>query len=160
MDKEEAANYYDGGRRDMKKYSLLSLAIAALLLAISLSTIRSEETQLLCFACEDGGVVDKTPCEAFTVKISFKNTGKCEGTWSINIAFEGEAWTWSGTPQTLTLKPCKTKTLMWNGIVPCDAPINSIARLIVYYNDSFAALNWWIHVIPGAELTITSSKVE
>ena len=147
-------------RRNMKKYSLSSLAIAALLFTISLSAIRSEETQWLCFACEDGGVVDKTPCEAFTVKIVFKNTGKCEGTWSINIAFEGEAWSWSGTPQTLTLQSCKTKTLTWNGTVPCDAQINSMARLIVYYNDSFAALNWWIHVIAGAELTITSSTVK
>ncbi|MGQ9506801.1 MAG: hypothetical protein ACUVTB_02940 [Candidatus Bathycorpusculaceae bacterium] len=143
-----------------KKYSLLSLAIAALLLSISLSIIRSEEAQLLCFACEDGGVVDKTPCETFNVKIAFKNTGKCEGTWSVNIAFEGYTWTWSGTPQTLTLNPSKTKTLTWNGIVPCDAQINSIARLIVYYNDSFAALNWWIHIVQGAELTITSSTVK
>jgi len=94
------------------------------------------------------------------VKITFKNTGKSEGTWSVNIAFEGESWTWSGTPQTLTLKPCKTETLMWNGNVPCDAPVDSVARLIVYYNDSFVPLDWWVHVISGAELTITSSSVE
>jgi hypothetical protein len=30
----------------------------------------------------------------------------------------------------------------------------------VYYDDSFKALNWWIHVVPGAELTIKSSSVE
>ena len=66
----------------------------------------------------------------------------------------------SGTPQTLTLKSCKTKTLTWNGDVPCDAPVDSVARLIVYYNDSFVPLDWWVHVISGAELTITSSSVE
>lgn len=143
----------------MKRYYALSLVIAVSLIIISLSTIYSEETQWLCFACEDGGVVDKTPCEAFTVQITFKNTGQSDGTWSVNIAFEGETWSWSGTPQTLTLKPYKTKTLTWNGTVPCDAPINSIARLIVYYNDSFTPLDWWIHVISSAELTVTSSQV-
>jgi hypothetical protein len=94
------------------------------------------------------------------VKITFKNTGKTEGTWSVNIAFEGEKWTWNGTSQTLTLKPCKTKTLTWNGSVPSDAPIDSVARLIVYYDNSFVPLDWWIHVVPGAELTITSSTLE
>jgi len=44
--------------------------------------------------------------------------------------------------------------------VPCDAPVDSLARLIVYYNDSFTPLNWWIHVVSNAELTITSSSVE
>jgi hypothetical protein len=145
---------------NMKRHSFLCLAVVALLIAVSFSTIHSEDQQLICFACEDGGVVDKTSCETFTVKIAFKNAGKCEGSWSVNIAFEGEAWSWGGTPQTLTLKPCKTKTLTWNGSVPCDASVGSIARLIVYYNDSFLPLNWWIHVISGAELTITSSTVK
>lgn len=94
------------------------------------------------------------------MEITFKNTGKTEGTWSVNVAFEGELWTWNGTSQILTLKPSKTKTLTWNGNVPCNASIGSIARLIVYYNESFMPLNWWIHVVSGAELTITSSLVE
>ena len=94
------------------------------------------------------------------MKITFKNTGKTVGTWSVNKAFKGEKWTWTGTPQILTLKPCKTKTLTWNGTVPSDAPIDSVARLIVYYDNSFVPLDWWIHVVPGAELTITSSTVE
>ena len=115
---------------------------------------------MTCFACGGGGVVDKTQSEAFTVKITFKNTGKTEGTWSVNIAFEGDAWSWSGTPQSLTLKPESAKTLVWNGIVPCNATVESLARLIVYYDNSFAPLDWWIHVVPGAELTITSSTVE
>ena len=144
----------------MKKYALLSLALATIVIVVGFSSIGSDNQSLICFACEGGGVVDKTPCEAFTVKITFKNTGKSEGTWSVNIAFEGESWTWSGTPQTLTLKSCKTKTLTWNGDVPCDAPVDSVARLIVYYNDSFVPLDWWVHVISGAELTITSSSVE
>jgi hypothetical protein len=114
-----------------------------------------------CLACGgDGGVVDKAPCEAFTVKIAFKNTGTAEGTWAVNIAFEGDAWIWKGTSQMLTLKSGKTKTLTWNGTVPCDAPTDSVARLVVYYNNSYTALNWWIHVVSKAELAITSSSVE
>jgi hypothetical protein len=144
-----------------KRYALLSLALATLIVILGFSSVGSDNQSLACLACGGcGGVVDKTACEVFTVKITFKNTGKTEGTWSVNIAFEDEAWSWSGTPKTLTLKPCHKKTLTWNGNVPEDAPIDSMARLIVYYDDSFEPLDWWIHVIDGAELTITSSTVE
>ena len=141
-----------------KRYALLSLALITIIVTLSFSCMSSDNESLACLAC--GGVVDKTPCETFTVKITFKNTGKTEGTWSVNIAFEDEAWSWSGTPKTLTLKPCHRKTLTWNGDVPDEAPIDSMARLIVYYDDSFVPLDWWIHIIDGAELTITSSTVE
>jgi len=144
-----------------KKFALLSLALVTIIVTLSFSSVGSDNESLACLACGGcGGVIDKTACETFTVKIAFKNTGKTEGTWSVNIAFEDEAWSWSGTPKTLTLKPCHKKTLTWNGNVPEDAPIDSMARLIVYYDDSFEALDWWIHVIDGAELTITSSTVE
>lgn len=145
----------------MRKYTLLSFSVAVLVIAVAFSAVGLNNQSFTSLACEaEGGVVDKMPCEAFKVKIVFKNTGETEGSWSVNVAFEGEAWTWSGAPQTLTLKSSKTKTVTWNGTVPCDAPLDSVARLIVYYNDSFTALNWWIHVISGAELTITSSTVE
>lgn len=141
-----------------KRYALLSLVAIALMVSFGFSAVGSND-QLLVFAC-GGGVVDKTPGEDFTVKITFKNTGESEGVWSVNIAFEGESWSWSGTAQKLTLKPCHKKTLTWKGSVPEDASIDSMARLIVYYNDSFQPLNWWIHVINEAELTITSSTVK
>ncbi|MBX5327759.1 MAG: hypothetical protein QHH18_02645 [Candidatus Bathyarchaeota archaeon] len=144
-----------------KKLMLCSFSSVTLIIVLLGSLFNSSSQSLACLACgSEGGVVDKAPCEAFTVRITFKNTGKVEGTWLINIAFEGNAWTWSGTRQTLTLKPSKTRTLSWNGNVPCDAPVDSVARLVVYYNDSYTALNWWIHVISGAELSITSSTVE
>jgi hypothetical protein len=143
-----------------KMYVLLSLAVATLIIMAGFLARGSESQPLACLACGGGGVVDKAQSEAFTVKITFKNTGSAEGTWSVNIAFEGEKWTWTGTSQSLTLKSSKTKTLTWNGTVPSDAPIDSVARLIVYYDNSFVPLDWWIHVIPGAELTITSSTVE
>jgi cytochrome c oxidase assembly protein Cox11 len=148
-------------REMRKRYALLSLAAAMLIVMVGFLAVGSDPAQsLACFACGSGGVVDKAQSEAFTVKITFKNTGKIEGTWFVNIAFEGEKWTWTGTAQTLTLKPYKTKTLTWNGTVPSDAPTDSVARLIVYYDNSFVPLDWWIHVIPGAELAIASSSVE
>ena len=143
----------------MKRFILLSLVAATLIIVADFSTASVGNQSLACSACGDG-IVDKVSCEIFTVQITFKNTGKTEGAWSVNIAFEGESWTWSGAPQTLTLKSCRSKTLTWNGSVPCDAPVDSVARLIVYYDDSFTPLNWWIHVVPGAELTITSSTIE
>jgi len=142
-----------------KRYVLLSIAVVTLIIMVGFLASGSDSQSLACFAC-GSGVVDKAQSEAFTVKITFKNTGKTEGTWIVNIAFEGEKWTWTGTPQNLTLKSYKTKTLTWNGNVPSDAPIDSVARLIVYYDNSFVPLDWWIHVVPGAELTITSSTVE
>lgn len=143
-----------------KRYALLSLTLATLIATLSFSPIGTDNQSLACLACDGGGVVDKTPCEGFTVKITFKNTGKTEGIWSVNIALEDEAWTWCGASKTLTLKPCHKDTLTWNGNVPEDAPIDSVARLIVYYDDSYEPLSWWIHVIYGAELTITSSIVK
>jgi hypothetical protein len=160
-DKAYRSQLFSGGDRRMKKrYALLSLVVATLIIAVGFLASGSDNQSLTCFACGGGGVVDKTPCEAFTVKIAFKNTGTTDGTWSVNVAFEGEKWTWTGTSQNLTLRPSKTKTLTWNGTVPCDVPIDSVARLIVYYDDSFVPLDWWVHVVPGAELTITSSTVE
>jgi hypothetical protein len=145
-------------RRMLKKYAALILMVVLLIVVVNFSVTNASNS--LTFAHSEDGVVDKAQGDAFTVKITFKNTGKTEGNWSVNIAFEGESWSRVGTPQNLTLKPGSTKTLMWNGTVPVNATINSVARLVVYYNDSFKALDWWIHVVPGAELTITSSSVE
>ena len=106
-------------------------------------------------------VVNKRQGEAFTVKVTFKNTGDATGTWNINVSFEGESnWTWKGTPQALTLESGKTASLTWTGNVPVNASVGSAARLIVYFNDEFASQDWWIHVLAGAELKITSSTVK
>lgn len=144
-----------------KRFALLSLALATVIVVVGFWAAGSDDRSVASLAYNTGsGVVDKTPCEDFTVEIAFKNTGKTKGTWRVNIAFEGKAWTWSGTPKTLTLKPCHKETLIWNGNVTEHAPVGSVARLIVYYNDSFKPLDWWIHIIDSAELTITSSTVK
>ncbi len=144
-----------------RRYAIFSLAVATMIITLGFSrSILEEDKPLTCLACNYGDVVQKAPNETFTVMLSFKNTGGLEETWSVNVAFEGEAWIWSGTPENLTLKPCHTKTLIWNGRVPEDAPSDSTSRLIVYYDNSFEGLDWWIHVVEGAELEITSSIVK
>ena len=130
-----------------------------LFLVIGSVIFNGNNQALACLSC-DRGVIEKVPCDSFTVKISFQNTGKSEGSWSINVAFEGESWNWNGTPQFLFLSPDQKETLIWHGEVPETAPINSIVRLIVYYGDSFVPQDWWIKIIPGSELTISSSIVE
>lgn len=145
----------------MNRIAWLTVAFAAVIIAVSVLVIRPNEASLTCLAWGDAGVVDKAQGETFTVNVTFKNVGKTEGTWSVNVAFEGEEWGWSGTSQTLSLKRCHKKTLTWTGNVSSDASVDTVARLIVYYGDSFAPQDWWIHVAEGAaELTITSSRVE
>jgi hypothetical protein len=142
-----------------KRYSVLLLV--ALLAVVIVNFSVSDTTDSLVFAQDQYcGTVDKAAGDAFTVKITFMNTGKTEGTWSVNIAFEDSSWVQVGAPQNLTLAPGETETLIWEGVVPDNATVNSVARLVVYYNDSFKALNWWIHVVPGAELSVKSSIVE
>jgi hypothetical protein len=130
-----------------------------LFLMISSSVLNVNNQALACLSCNHS-IIEKASCDSFTVKISFQNTGKSEGSWSINVAFEGESWNWNGTTQFLSLSPDQKETLIWYGKVPENAPINSIARLVVYYGDSFVPQNWWIKIIPGSELTISSSIVE
>ncbi|MGB9914551.1 MAG: hypothetical protein ACPLIG_05540 [Candidatus Bathyarchaeales archaeon] len=78
----------------------------------------------------------------------------------MNIALEGDTWSQAGTPKTLHLRPEESATLTWNGTVPANAPVESAARLVVYYDDSFKALNWWIHIVSTAQLAIQSSSLE
>ena len=142
-----------------KKYALLFLIVVLAFVVVNISVTDISNSLAFAHNHEDG-VVDKAPCEGFTVKITFKNTGQTEGNWSVNIAFEDNSWSQVGTPQNLVLEPRETATLVWDSTVPANATINSMARLVVYYDDSFKALNWWIRVVPGAELCIKSSIVE
>ena len=144
-----------------KKYALLFLV--ALLIVFVFNFSLSDTGTSLVFAHDQqngDGVVNKAAGDEFTVKITFKNIGSAEGNWSVNIAFEDEVWSQTGIAQNLVLNPGETETLTWTGVVPANATVDSVARLVVYYNDSFKALNWWIHVVPGAELFIKSSSVE
>jgi len=141
----------------LRRLALFSLTTAIVIFIANLSNVGLSNQLLACLP--SSGVVDKTAGETFTIEIGFKNTGSTEGSWSVNVAFEGDNWNWGGTSQNLTLKPDKARTLTWNGSVPANAVTDSVARLIVYYDDYSMALNWWIHVVPATELTITSSTV-
>jgi uncharacterized surface anchored protein len=144
-----------------KKYALLFLVAVLLVFAFNFSVGDTSTSLVFAHDQQNGdGVVDKAAGDEFTVRITFKNTGSTEGNWSVNIAFEDEVWSQTGTAQNLVLNPGETETLTWTGVVPANATVGSVARLVVYYNDSFKALNWWIHVVPGAELSIKSSSVE
>jgi uncharacterized membrane protein len=140
--------------------SILATILFGFLFHVLLTPVTTQAT--LNVECNPAtNVVDKMQGDAFTVKVTFKNTGDATGTWTVNVSFEGESnWSWHGAPQTLTLKPDKTASLTWTGSVPENASVGSTARLIVYFNDEFAPQNWWIHVLLGAELKIVSSEVK
>lgn len=143
----------------MKK-KLILIVILALLITSIINLSFTNATEPLKFNEKQKEVVKKVQGETFTVEIEFKNIGRTEGQWSVNIVFEGEEWFQKGNSKNLELKPNQRETLSWTGTVPPDAPINTVARLVVYYEDSFKALNWWIQVVPGAELAIKSSCVK
>ena len=144
-----------------KKYALLFLVALLIVFAFNFSVSDTGTSLVFAHDQQNGdGVVNKAAGDEFTVKITFKNTGSAKGNWSVNIAFEDEVWSQTGIAQNLVLNPGETETLTWTGVVPANATVDSVARLVVYYNDSFKTLNWWIHVVPGAELFIKSSSVE
>jgi hypothetical protein len=120
----------------------------------------SESEPLLARPPSGKGVIDKHLGQEYAVEIAFKNTGTAENMWSVNIDFEAERWSFNGTARTIKLKPDQTKTLVWNGNVPRSAPIDSTVRLVVYYNDSFVPLNWWVHIVSDTEITIISSLLK
>jgi hypothetical protein len=142
-----------------KRHVFVFLLIAMLTVVVVLNLSSAGADASVACSSQDEGVVEKAQGDAFTVTIAFQNTGRAQGNWSVNVSFEGENWSWQGTPKTLTLEADGKKTLVWNGVVPVNASINSIARLVVYYGDSFKALDWWIRVVQPAELTIKSSSV-
>ncbi|MCW3997295.1 MAG: hypothetical protein NWF10_01830 [Candidatus Bathyarchaeota archaeon] len=144
----------------MKKKLGLTVFLLAVLIIFMFNFPFSSATDPLKFSEKNRKIVEKVQGEAFVIEIEFKNTGKDAGKWNINVAFEGESWNQEGNSQNLELEPDEEKKLNWEGTVPANAPINTVARLVVYYEDSFKALNWWIQVVPEAELTIKSSCVK
>jgi hypothetical protein len=140
-----------------KKQVMFFASIVTLIVIVNFSMAGANNSLIV--SSQNDGVVEKSRGDDFTVTITFQNTGKTEDSWSVNVVFEGESWSWEGTPKTLTLDENAKKTLTWNGAVPSNAAINSVARLVVYYDDSFKALDWWIQVVAGGKLSIQSSHV-
>ena len=145
-----------------KKKTTLTAVIVICALLATLSTsyfFKPSKGASLGFDALCSGTVDKKPGESFTVKITFKNKGTTDGTWNTTVTFEGDYWTWKGEKKELALGFDEKETLKWEGNVPVEAEVDSKARLIVYYDGDYVALNWWIHVVSGAELCIVDSKV-
>ncbi|MEJ5328426.1 MAG: hypothetical protein WHU54_09315 [Candidatus Bathyarchaeia archaeon] len=142
-----------------KKYVVAFFIAVLIFAAAHLWTTEKSSTLTLANIYGDA-VVNKIPGEPFKVSITFKNIGATEGSWMVNIALEGDLWSQAGIPKELHLNPGETATLTWNGTVPVNAPVDSVVRLVVYYDDSFTALNWWIRVISAAQLSIQSSSLE
>jgi hypothetical protein len=142
-----------------RKHAVVLMLAAILMVVVVLNLSLAGANDSVTCSSPEKGVVEKARGDAFTVTVVFQNTGRAEGSWSVNVAFEGENWAWVGTSKNLTLAGDSQKTLVWNGVVPTNASINSVARLVVYYGDSFKALDWWIRVVPAAELTIKTSNV-
>jgi hypothetical protein len=146
----------------IRKKTTLTAAIIICALLATLSTsyfFKPSKGASLNFDVLCSGTVDKKPGESFTVKITFKNKGTTDGTWNTTVTFEGDYWIWKGEKKELVLESDEKETLMWEGNVPVDAEVDSIARLVVYHDGDYVALNWWIHVISGAELCVVDSKV-
>jgi hypothetical protein len=146
----------------MQKNAVAAAAFIVILAFAVLCTVylyKPAQAASLDYETTCSGIVDKKPGESFTVKITFKNKGTTAGAWNATITFEGDEWVWEAGKKQFTLEPDEKKTLAWEGSVPEEAAVDSMARLIVYYSDEYAALSWWIHVVSGAELAIVDSKV-
>jgi hypothetical protein len=146
-------------KENMKKKQVLLFVSVAILVAVVVNFSMAGANDSIAVSSQDTGVVQKGRGDAFTVTITFENSGRDPGSWTVNVVFEGSSWSWKGTAKTLALDGNEKKSLVWNGVVPANAAINSVARLVVYYDDSFKALDWWIHVVPASELNIKESCV-
>jgi hypothetical protein len=134
------------------------LVSAALLAVVALNFAVAGAADNMTISTSNNGVVLKNKGDSFTVSITFQNTGNSDGSWTVNVVFEGD-WTWKGTTKTLTLNANEKKTLVWTGTVPTNAAVNSIARLVVYYDDGYKVLDWWIQVAGNSVLSVQSSSV-
>lgn len=143
----------------MKLELMVSTVAIALVLAFFGLIPVGHETSPLSLTSNTKGAVDKAQGQNFTVIITFENTGKTAGSWNISVTFEGDMWIWTASPQSLTLNAGQSRALTWKGTIPDNAPIDTMARLVAYYNDESKALDWWIRIVPDARLTITGTMV-
>ena len=141
------------------KYAMIVVTVA-LIAVVALNFAAAGAASNIAVSTQNTGVVLKNRGDTFTVSVTFQNTGSSDGSWTVNVVFEGSAWTWKGTAKSLTLGANEKSTLVWTGAVPTNAAVNSIARLVVYYDDGYKALDWWIQVVPNAVLSIQSSSVQ
>lgn len=145
----------------VEKKQVIAVTALSIIICLLIVIQSFQPTQAIPLEVESccGGIVEKKPCEPFTVKISFKNKGTTYGRWGVAVTFEGDYWMWKGEERLLVLDHGETETITWEGTVPEDAPPDSVGRLVVYYGDSFKLMRWWIQVVSDAELGIIYSRV-
>src|SRR4030067_1228682 len=96
---------------EMKKKQILFFVSVAMLVAVVVNFSLAGANDSITVSSQDTGVVQKGRGDAFTVTITFENTGRDEGSWTVNVVFEGSSWSWKGTSKSLTLSGNEKKTL-------------------------------------------------
>ena len=91
--------------------------------------------------------IDKHVGDPFNISVTFMNSGDTPGTWTVNALLSGD-WSWTGTPQSLTLDPGASQTLTWTGTVP-NVPACKTAQLFVQADGTTIPEDAYIHVIEG-----------
>ena len=141
---------------------LFATAIMVMLTSVSLGAVwflnPTGAVSSLDVEIKRGGAIEKKPKESFIVKVTFRNKGDSMGVWRASVTFEGD-WIWKGEQRLVTLKGESKKTLTWKGEVPEVTSPGGIARLIVYYDNKFASLDWWICVTHDENLCVVDSRV-
>jgi hypothetical protein len=87
-----------------KKYALFTFSIILLIVLLNFSITTASNSIVL--TSHQKGVVDKNAGDGFKVEVSFKNTGKTQGSWSVSVVFEGASWVWKGTAACGLLRRC------------------------------------------------------
>jgi hypothetical protein len=141
------------------KHAMIAVTVVIFAL-VALNFAIAGAASNIAVSTQTSGVVLKNRGDSFTVSVTFQNTGSSDGSWTVNVVFEGASWSWKGTAKPLTLNANEKSTLVWTGAVPSNAAVNSIARLVVYYDDGYKALDWWVQVVPNSMLSIQSSSVQ
>ncbi|TRO47857.1 hypothetical protein E2P47_03780, partial [Candidatus Bathyarchaeota archaeon] len=94
----------------MKK-NLILIVLLALLIASIINLSFTNAMDSLEFGKTQKEVVKKVQGETFIVEIEFKNVGKTEGQWNVNIVFEGDEWIQKRNSQSIELEPNERNTL-------------------------------------------------
>src|SRR4030067_63466 len=87
----------------MKKKQILFFVSVVMLVAVIVNFSMAGADDSVVVSSQEKGVVEKARGDTFTVTITFENTGRDSGSWTVNVVFEGGSWSWKGTPKTLTL---------------------------------------------------------
>ena len=78
----------------MKKKQVLLFVSVAILVAVVVNFSMAGANDSIAVSSQDTGVVQKGRGDALTVTIAFENSGRDQGSWTVNVVFEGSSWFW------------------------------------------------------------------